>query len=80
MAVVHSSSARDGALSVRCKLISGMVEVMGLTEQNTGADAVIAKTNTEVQNMVRTVSRLLRKTRKPPARTGRTAAARTKAS
>lgn len=50
---------------IRVVLVSGMVEVLGLNEQNTGADAVIAKNNTEVANMVRAVSRLLRNPRKP---------------
>jgi CheY-like chemotaxis protein len=65
---------------VRVVLVSGMVEVLGLNEQNTGADAVIAKNSTEVPNMVRTVSRLLRIPRKPAASTKpRAAAARRKA-
>lgn len=41
-------------------LVSGMVEVLGLTEQNTGADAVVAKTATELPNMLRAVNRLLK--------------------
>jgi two-component system, response regulator, stage 0 sporulation protein F len=65
---------------VRVVLMSGMVEVLGLNEQNTGADAVVAKNNTEVPNMVRTVSRLLRNSRKPATSTkARGAAARRKA-
>ena len=60
---------------VRVVLVSGMVEVLGLNEQNTGADAVIAKNNTEVSNMVRTVSRLLRVSRKPVSSTRARAAA-----
>ena len=40
-------------------LISGMVDVLGLTEQNTGADAVVAKNASEVSHMVRAVNRLL---------------------
>jgi CheY-like chemotaxis protein len=49
-------------------LVSGMVDVLGLTEKNTGADAVVAKTSTEIQHMVRAVNRLLsnRATKKPP--------------
>jgi CheY-like chemotaxis protein len=54
---------------VRVILVSGMVEVLGLNEQNTGADAVIAKNNTEVPNMVRAVTRLLRVKRKPASST-----------
>jgi two-component system response regulator (stage 0 sporulation protein F) len=52
---------------IRVVLVSGMVEVLGLNELNTGADAVVAKNSTEVPNMVRTVSRLLRSSRKPTA-------------
>lgn len=57
-------------------LVSGMVDVLGLNEQNTGADAVVAKNSTEVPNMVRTVSRLLRQ-RKPPGSRGSTARRKT---
>lgn len=46
-------------------LVSGMVEVLGLNERNTGADAVIAKNDMEVATMVRTVNRLLKAPRKP---------------
>ena len=48
-------------------LVSGMVDVLGLNEKNTGADAVIAKNSTEIQHMVRAVNRLLQRkiTRKP---------------
>lgn len=49
-------------------LVSGMVDVLGLNEQNTGADAVIAKNASEVQSMVRIVSRLIRKSPKKPVR------------
>ena len=46
-------------------LLSGLVEVLGLNEQNTGADIVIAKTSTEVTHLVRAVNKLLNA---PPAR------------
>jgi CheY-like chemotaxis protein len=48
-------------------LISGYAEALGLTEANTGADVVIPKSSTEVQQLVRTVGRLLRRSapRKP---------------
>ncbi len=50
-------------------LISGVVEVLGLNEQNTGADIVVAKNNTEVVHLTRAVARLLRrKTPKKPVR------------
>ena len=49
-------------------LISGFVEPLGLDGSNTGADAVIAKSASEVSHMVRAVSRLLshRLAKKPP--------------
>ena len=50
-------------------LISGMVEALGLTEQNTGADVVLAKSNNEVSHLIRAVNRLLRaKIPKKPVR------------
>jgi CheY-like chemotaxis protein len=54
---------------VRVILVSGMVDVLGLTEQNTGADAVISKSSTEVPHMIRAVNRLRQKAapRKPVA-------------
>lgn len=51
-------------------LLSGAVGQLGLTEQNTGADAVIAKTANEATHLIRTVKRLLNSAhtrRKPPA-------------
>lgn len=49
-------------------LLSGFVDALGMTEENTGADAVIQKSANEVQQLVRAVTRLLRKktARKPP--------------
>jgi CheY-like chemotaxis protein len=44
-------------------LISGFVDTLGLSEENTGADVVIQKSANEVSHMVRSVARLLR--RKP---------------
>lgn len=50
-------------------LISGVVQALGLNEDNTGADVVIAKSNVEVEQMKRAVKRLLLKTNgKKPAR------------
>ena len=50
-------------------LISGMVEALGLNEQNTGADVVLAKSNNEVAHLIRAVNRLLRvKIPKKPVR------------
>jgi CheY-like chemotaxis protein len=52
----------------RVILLSGFVEPLGLTEENTGADAVISKTANEPANLVRAVRRLVnRPARKPPA-------------
>jgi CheY-like chemotaxis protein len=46
-------------------LVSGMVDVLGLNEQNTGADAVVAKNASEVSHMLRAVNRLLRRSAPP---------------
>jgi CheY-like chemotaxis protein len=52
----------------RVILLSGFVEPLGLTEQNTGADAVIAKSSNEPAHLVRSVKRLVnRAIRKPPS-------------
>jgi CheY-like chemotaxis protein len=52
-------------------LISGFVDALGLSEQNTNADAVIQKSANEVSYLVRAVARLLRhdkvRHRKPPS-------------
>jgi len=48
-------------------LLSGFVEALGLTEQNTGADSVIMKNAREVQHLTSAIQRLLRTARKPPA-------------
>jgi CheY-like chemotaxis protein len=48
-------------------LISGFVDALGLSENNTGADVVIQKSANEVSHLVRSVGRLLRRT---PARKG----------
>jgi CheY-like chemotaxis protein len=50
-------------------LISGFVDTLGLTEDNTGADVVIQKSNHEVSQMVRAVKSLLRP-RKPSSSQG----------
>lgn len=53
--------------AARIILLSGFVEPLGLTEQNTGADAVIAKSANEPAHLVRSVRRLVnRGVRKPP--------------
>ena len=54
--------------TARVILLSGFVDPLGLTEQNTGADAVIAKSSNEPAHLVRSVKRLInRPARKPPA-------------
>ena len=53
--------------NARVIMLSGFVDPLGLTEQNTGADAVIGKTSNEPAHLVRSVRRLLnRGARKPP--------------
>ena len=55
--------------NARIILLSGFVEPLGLTEENTGADAVIAKSSNEAAHLMRWVKRLVNRTttRKPPA-------------
>lgn len=50
-------------------LISGYVDALGLSEENTHADAVIQKSANEVSHLVRAVARLLRP-RKPQSSAG----------
>jgi CheY-like chemotaxis protein len=59
---------REQQPHARVILLSGFVEPLGLNEENTGADAVIAKSANEPANLVRAVKRLLnRAVRKPPS-------------
>jgi CheY-like chemotaxis protein len=53
--------------NVRVVLLSGFVEPLGLTEENTGADIVLAKSSHEPQQLLRAVKRLMssRTLRKP---------------
>ena|ERR1051326_2720439 len=53
---------------VRVILLSGFVEPLGLTEENTGADVVILKSSNEAVHLVRWVKRLVNRgaLRKPP--------------
>ena len=54
--------------NARIVLLSGFVEPLGLTEENTGADSVIAKSANEPGHLVRAVKRLLNAgKRKPPS-------------
>jgi CheY-like chemotaxis protein len=66
--------------NARIILLSGFVDPLGLTEENTGADVVLAKSSNEPAQLTRWVKRLLnRAVRKPPA-TQKIAPARAKAS
>ena len=55
-------------------VLAGYVEILGLTEQSTGADVVLSKGPHEVQNLLRAIDRLSRRRipTKPPGsvRTG----------
>ena len=53
--------------NARIILLSGFVEPLGLTEENTGADVVIAKSSNEPAHLVRWVKRLVNRSspRKP---------------
>jgi CheY-like chemotaxis protein len=55
--------------NARVILLSGFVVALGLTEETTGADAVISKASGEAQHLVRWVKRLANRAataRKPP--------------
>jgi CheY-like chemotaxis protein len=56
-------------------LISGQVDALNLTPENTGADVVIAKSAVEAAQLARAIKRLLNRqpARKPPASQRRTA-------
>jgi CheY-like chemotaxis protein len=56
---------RTSQAGARIILLSGFVEPLGLTEQSTGADVVIAKSAGEVGQLTRSVKRMLSQ---PPAR------------
>lgn len=47
-------------------LLSGFVEPLGLTERSTGADAVLAKSANEPQQLLRAVKRLLQPAKRKP--------------
>jgi CheY-like chemotaxis protein len=56
--------------NARIILLSGFVEPLGLSEENTGADVVIAKNSSEPTHLPRSIKRLLNRPplRKPPGR------------
>jgi CheY-like chemotaxis protein len=69
--------ARAAKPALKAILLSGFVEPLGLTEQSTGADEVIAKSAGEVAHLVRSVNRLLqRNQKKPPLSAGGSARAK----
>ncbi len=53
----------------RIILLSGFVETMGLTEESTGADAIVVKSSNEPARLTRIIRRLANRppVRKPPA-------------
>jgi CheY-like chemotaxis protein len=62
--------------NTRIILLSGFVDPLGLTEQVTGADVVIAKSSHEPVHLLSWVKRLINRSalRKPPGRQGRASA------
>lgn len=61
------SRLRASNVEVPFILLSGFVEPLGMTEESTGADAVLSKSAGEAGHLVRAVKRLLaRGARKPP--------------
>jgi CheY-like chemotaxis protein len=71
--LIEALRRRNSAVPVI--LISGYVDVLGLTEKTTGANAVIMKSCNEVQHLLRAVGRLLNAPpkRKPAAEKARRA-------
>ena len=55
--------------NARIIMLSGYVEALGLTRENTGADEVLVKSSKEAAYLLRTIKRLLNRAsrRKPPA-------------
>jgi CheY-like chemotaxis protein len=68
--------------NARIILLSGFVDPLGLNEEVTGADVVIAKSFHEAMHLLSSVKRLLNRAapRKPPAAQGRAAARKRAAS
>jgi CheY-like chemotaxis protein len=61
--IVHIRKINPNA---RIVLLSGFVEPLGLTEENTGADAVIAKSANEPGHLTRAVKRLVNAGKRKP--------------
>lgn len=63
------AAIRASAPDTRIVLLSGFTDALGLTEESTGADVVLAKSSNEVQHLIRAVQRLMRRSvAKKPAR------------
>jgi CheY-like chemotaxis protein len=58
-------------------LISGFTDTLGFNEANTGADAVLQKGNNEVNQLIRSVNRLIRKQQQPKKPTASQSGAKT---
>jgi CheY-like chemotaxis protein len=70
---------RENSPATPVLVISGLVDALGLNESNTGADAVIPKSSTEVSHLVRALNRVLRPAPKKPIRSQATKRGTTKA-
>ena len=60
------SQAAAAYPNARIVLLSGFVEPLGLTEENTGADTVIAKSANEPGHLTRAVKRLVNAGKRKP--------------
>ncbi|MDE3195353.1 MAG: response regulator [Acidobacteriota bacterium] len=58
---------RQSGSPARIILLSGFAGCLGLTEENSGADEVLVKSNTEAQELLRSVRKLAQPPRKGPA-------------
>jgi hypothetical protein len=63
---------RNADSPARIILLSGFIGVLGLNEENTGADELILKSNKEVPELLRAVRKLAHQTprRRPPSPAG----------
>ena len=63
---------RNSDSPARIILLSGFIGVLGLSEENTGADELILKSNKEVPELIRAVRKLAHQTprRRPPSPAG----------
>lgn len=72
------AAIRQMNLDTRIVLISGFVDALGLTEENTQADVVLSKSSNEVNMLIRAVLRLTRRaaSKKPSSAAKRPSARR----